>query len=73
LKPILENMVKRGLVEKRVSFELEEPPQGAVAIKAYGNTNFVNIMLERKFYKQLLNEVAYRKKEDVVEALVRLL
>jgi hypothetical protein len=36
-----------------ISFELEEPPKGAVAIKAYGNTNFVNIMLEKQFYKQL--------------------
>jgi hypothetical protein len=39
--------------KRRVSFELEEPPKGAVAIKAYGNTNFVNIMLERRFYRQL--------------------
>jgi hypothetical protein len=38
---------------RAISFELEEPPQGAVAIKAYGNTNFVNIMLEKQFYKQL--------------------
>jgi hypothetical protein len=36
-----------------ISFELEEPPQGAVAIKAYGNTNFVNIMLEKQFYRKL--------------------
>jgi hypothetical protein len=39
--------------KRLVSFELEEPPKGAVAIKAYGNTNFVNIMLERRLYKQL--------------------
>jgi hypothetical protein len=38
---------------RAISFELEEPPKGAVAIKAYGNTNFVNVMLEKQFYKQL--------------------
>jgi hypothetical protein len=38
---------------RAISFELEEPPEGAVAIKAYGNTNFVNILLEKQFYKQL--------------------
>jgi hypothetical protein len=38
------------------SFELEEPPKGVVAIKAYGNTNFVNIMLEKHmtFHSQIL-------------------
>jgi len=44
-----------------ISFELEEPPQGVVAVKAYGNTNFVNIMLEKQFYKQL-EETAERLK-----------
>jgi hypothetical protein len=39
--------------KRRVSFKLEEPPKDAVAIKAYGKTNFVNIMLEINFYKQL--------------------
>jgi hypothetical protein len=38
---------------RAISFKLEEPPKGAVAIKAYGNTNFVNIMLEKQFYRQL--------------------
>ena len=51
-----------------VSFELEEPPQGAVAIKAYGNTNFVNIMLERKFYKQL--EETAKKLETTPDKLI---
>ena len=37
----------------RFSFEFEEPPKGVVAIKAYGNTNFVNIILEKQFYEQL--------------------
>ena len=32
-----------------------------IAIKAYGNTSFVNIMLERQFYKQL-EETAKRLK-----------
>ena len=54
--------------ERRVSFELEEPPQGAVAIKAYGNTNFVNIMLERKFYKQL--EETAKKLETTPDKLI---
>lgn len=36
-----------------ISFEFEEPPKGAVMIKVYTNTNFVNVMLEKKFYKQL--------------------
>jgi len=36
---------------RAISFELEEPPKGAVAIKAYGNTNFVNIILEKQFSK----------------------
>jgi rRNA pseudouridine-1189 N-methylase Emg1 (Nep1/Mra1 family) len=31
------------------------------AIKAYGNTNFVNIMLEKQFYQQL-EETAQRLK-----------
>jgi len=35
------------------TFELEEPPKGAVTIKTYRNTNFVNIMLQKKFYRQL--------------------
>jgi len=48
--------------ERRViSFKLEEPPQGVVVVKAYGNTNFVNIMLERRFYKRL-EEIAERLK-----------
>lgn len=32
---------------------LEEPPEGGVTTKTYGNTNFVNVMLEKKFYRQL--------------------
>jgi hypothetical protein len=44
-----------------ISFKLQESPQGVVAIKAYGNTNFVNIMLERRFYKRL-EETAERLK-----------
>jgi len=44
----------RGDPERRaISIELEEPPKGAIAVKAYGNTNFVNVMLEKKFYRQL--------------------
>ena len=43
-----------GKAKRRViSIELEEPPKGAVAVKTYGNTDFVNVMLDRKFYKQL--------------------
>ena len=37
----------------RRQIKLEEPPEGILAIKAYGNTNFVNIMLEKQLYKQL--------------------
>jgi hypothetical protein len=37
----------------RFSFEFEEPPKGVVAIKAYGNTNFVSITINKQFYKQL--------------------
>jgi len=48
--------------ERRVvSFKLEEPPQGVVAVKAYGNTNFVKVMLEKRFYKKL-EETAERLK-----------
>jgi hypothetical protein len=54
--------------KRRVSFELEEPPKGAVAVKAYGNTNFVNIMLERKFYKQL--EETAKKLETTPDKLI---
>ena len=54
--------------ERRVSFELEEPPKGAVAVKAYGNTNFVSIMLERKFYKQL--EETAKKLETTPDKLI---
>ncbi|MHA1582490.1 MAG: hypothetical protein ACTSYM_08400, partial [Candidatus Baldrarchaeia archaeon] len=36
-----------------IPLELEEPPKGALAIKTYRNTNFVNIMLQKKFYRQL--------------------
>jgi len=36
-----------------ISIELGKPPKGAVTIKAYGNTNFVHVMLEKQFYKQL--------------------
>jgi len=52
---------------RAISFELKEPPKGAVAIKAYGNTNFVNIMPEKQFYKQL-EETAERleTKPDVL-------
>ncbi len=50
------------------SFELEEPPKGAVAIKAYGNTNFVNIMLERNIYKQL--EETAKKLETTPDKLI---
>jgi len=50
------------------SFELEEPPKGAVAIKAYGNTNFVNIMLERQFYRQL--EETAKKLETTPDKLI---
>jgi hypothetical protein len=32
---------------------LEDPPKGAVAVKAYGNTSFVSIMLEKNLYKEL--------------------
>jgi predicted DNA-binding ribbon-helix-helix protein len=39
-----------------------------VAIKAYGNTNFVNIMLERKFYKQL--EETAKKLETTPDKLI---
>ena len=46
---------------RMISFKLEEPPQGVVVVKAYGNTNFVNIMLERRFYKRL-EEIAERLK-----------
>jgi hypothetical protein len=28
---------------------IEDPSKGAVAIKAHGNTNFVNIMLDKQF------------------------
>lgn len=36
-----------------ISIELEDPPSDAVAIKAYGNTNFVNIMAKKPLYEQL--------------------
>ena len=36
-----------------IPLELEGPPKGAITIKTYKNTNFVNIMLQKKFYKQL--------------------
>lgn len=36
-----------------ISIKFEEPPEGTVAVKTYGNTNFVNVMLEKKFYEQL--------------------
>ena len=36
-----------------VSLELEEPPKGALTIKTYRNTNFVNMILQKKFYRQL--------------------
>ena len=35
------------------SIEFEEPPEGALIIKTYGNTSFVNVMLEKKVYEQL--------------------
>jgi hypothetical protein len=60
---------RAGEPERRVfSFELEEPPQGVVAVKAYRNTNFVNIMLEKQFYKQL--EETAKKLETTVDKLI---
>jgi len=43
---------ERG-TKRRVIPEFEEPPKGTVTIKAYTTTSFVNVMLEKKFYKQL--------------------
>jgi len=54
--------------KRRVIVELDEPPKGAVAIKTYGNTNFVNIMLERKFYRQL--EETAKKLETTPDKLI---
>jgi len=51
-----------------VSFELKEPPQGVVAVKAYGNTDFVNIMLEKQFYGQL--EETAKKLETTPDKLI---
>ena len=36
-----------------IPLALEEPPKGAITIKTYRNTNFVNIMLGKQFYRQL--------------------
>lgn len=47
---------------RMISLELEEPPKGAVTIKTYGNTNFVGIMLQKKFYRQL-EEAARRLRQ----------
>jgi len=35
------------------SFELEDLPKDVVIIKAYGNTDFVNVMLKKQFYMEL--------------------
>jgi len=51
-----------------VSLELEEPPKGALTIKTYGNTNFVNIMLQKKFYRQL--EETAKKLETTPDKLI---
>jgi hypothetical protein len=51
-----------------VGIKLEEPPKGAVAIKAYGNANFVNIMLEKQFYRQL--EETAKRLETTPDKLV---
>jgi len=51
-----------------ISLELEEPPEGTVTIRIYGNTNFVNIMLEKQFYKQL--EETAKKLETTPDKLI---
>ena len=69
---------RAGLVARRateedpkrrvISFELEEPPKGTVMIKVYTNTNFVNVMLEKKFYEQL--EEKAKKLETTPDKLI---
>lgn len=59
---------KKDPKRRAISFELEEPPKGAVAIKTYGNTNFVNIILEKQFYEQL--EETARKLETTPDKLI---
>jgi len=61
-------VAKRDSKRRLISIELEDPPKGAVAIKTYGNTNFVNVMLERKFYRQL--EETAEKLETTPDKLV---
>jgi DNA-binding transcriptional ArsR family regulator len=59
----------RGNPKRRViSIDLVEPPEGAVTIKTYRNTNFVNMMLEKRFYKQL--EEAAKRLETTADKLI---
>ena len=58
---------ERG-TKRRVIPEFEEPPKGAVMIKVYTNTNFVNVMLEKKFYRQL--EEKAKKLETTPDKLI---
>ena len=48
--------------------EFEEPPKGTVMIKVYTNANFVNVMLEKKFYRQL--EEKAKKLETTPDKLI---
>ena len=38
-----------------IPLELEEPPKGAITIKTYKNTNFVNVMVKKLFYTNWRN------------------
>jgi len=43
----------KGSKRRATPIELEEPSKGIVAVKRHGSTSFVNVMLDRKFYRRL--------------------
>ena len=37
--------------------KLLEPPEGTISVKAYSNTDFVNILIKKCFYEKIIEKV----------------